>query len=97
MAHFQVPNGVHRRRDGNRFVWNTTDGGIGTITQYKFQIGTQPNFYDVYNGGWSPGGIPGLYAANVTLGGDGTFYVRAQYMKNGQLYKTPSYPFSCMP
>ena len=102
MAHFQVPNGSHSRASGNTFVWDTRDGGIGTITQYKFQVGTGPNFYDIDPGNWiiaPPGGFPpGLYGDGVNLGtGNGTFYVRAQYRKNGQLYQTPPYPFTCMP
>lgn len=96
MAHFEVPNGVHIVSSVNTFVWNTTDGGIGTISSYKFQVGTDQNFYDVYNGLWKIGGGPGKYTDNVqNLRGAGTLYVRAQYKRNGQTYKTAPVPFSC--
>lgn len=97
MAHFEVPNRVHSmNRDGSIFRWNTTDGGIGTINSYKFQIGKRRNRWDVYDGDWLPGGPPGVYTDNVrNLTGTGTLWVRAQYKIYGQLYRTESVSFEC--
>jgi hypothetical protein len=97
MAHFEVPKSEHSIvRDGTTFVWNTTDGSIGTISSYRFQVGTYANQYDVYNGLWKAGGPPGRYTDNVlNLTGAGTLYVRAQYKRNGQTYRTSPVPFSC--
>jgi hypothetical protein len=98
MAHFEVPNGFHYLRNGNTFAWNTTDGGIGTISQYKFQVGSQPNYWNIFDGSWKPGGGPGRYTDTVGgLPGTGTLYVRAQYRRNGQTYRTSPVPFSCRP
>lgn len=102
MAHFDIPNGSHSIRTGSLFVWNTTDG-TGTTTQYKFQVGTGPGYYNVYNGSWKTGGPPGQWTDRVTglPGNGGTLYVRAQYKKlvNGviKLYYTTPVPFSCKP
>ena len=99
MPHFDVPSGSHSKgTDGSTFKWNTTDGP-GTTSYYKFQVGTQPGYYDIYNGGstWYTGGAAGKYNAPVSnLRGDGgTYYVRALYKKPGsaQIYYTTSYPF----
>lgn len=100
--HFDIPSGSHSRGSGGPFlfVWNTTDGP-GTVTQYKFQVGTQPGNYNVYPGTWKTGNFPPgqLTDSNVALGvsGSPTLYVRAQYVKNGQLYYTNPVPFGCKP
>jgi hypothetical protein len=98
MPHFDIPQSTHSRSNGNLFVWNTTDGP-GTTTQYKFQIGTQPGWYDVYNGTWKAGGAPSQYTDNVTLpaGGSPTLYVRSLYVMSGRLYYTNCFAFTCTP
>ncbi len=102
MAHFDIPNGSHSLRNGKLFVWNTTDGP-GTITGYKFQVGTYSGGYNIYNGNWKPGGAPGQWTdtVNTLPGNGGTLYVRAQYKKlvSGviKLYYTTPVSFSCNP
>lgn len=99
MPHFDVPNVSHSRAsNGNRFDWNTTDGP-GTTTQYKFQIGTESGYYDVYDGAWKTGGVAGHYYDNVNLPGSGshTLWVRALYVKSGRLYYTTPVSFTCNP
>jgi hypothetical protein len=99
MPHFDIPSGSHSMMHGSLFVWNTTDGP-GAVTKYKFQVGTQPGYYNIYNGSWiTQGGPfpPGQWTDNVTgLPGNGsTLYVRAQYVKNGQLGYTNPVSFVC--
>ena len=102
MPHFIVPNGSHSLSSGNTFKWDTTDGP-GTTIQYKFQVGTNSGFYNVYNGSWKTGGAPGQWTDNVTglPGNGGTLYVRALYKKlvNGviRLYYTSPVAFGCNP
>lgn len=100
MAHFDVPSGSHSIGSGSTFRWNTTDGP-GTTTHYKFQVGTQPGYYNIYNGAWKTGGAAGVWPDTVSgLRGDGgTYYVRALYKRPGsaQIYYTTSYPFGCNP
>lgn len=100
MAHFVVPNGQHSiNSDGTTFMWSTTDGAIGTIVEYKFQVGKRANRYDIYDGPWLPGGPPGVYTDNVkNLPGAGTLSVRALYKKNdGQTRRTAPQSFGCKP
>lgn len=102
MSHFTIPSGSHSMmRDGNTFIWNTTDGP-GTTTTYKFQVGTVSGYYDIFNGSWKPGGVAGLWTDNVTgLPGNGnTLYVRAIYKKSVggviKLFYTTPVPFQCI-
>lgn len=99
--HFDIPNGHHSRGGSTGpflFVWNTTDGP-GTVTQYKFQVGTQPGSYNKYNGSWIVGNFPpGQLQDNrvtINVNGSPTLYVRAQYVKSGQLFSTAPVPFTC--
>ena len=101
MAHFNIPSGTHSMSSGNLFIWNTTDNNL-TTSYYKFQVGTTPGGYNVYNGpSWKTGGAPGQYADNVmNLPGNGAcLYVRALYRKPGSatIYNTTPVPFTCNP
>ncbi len=101
MPHFTVPNGTHRMSNGNIFTWDTTDGP-GTTTEYKFQVGTQSGYYDIFNGSWKPGGGANQYRDTITnLPGNGnTLYVRALYKKSVggviKLYYTTPVSFQCI-
>jgi hypothetical protein len=96
MPHFVIPSGSHSRSSGKTFKWDTTDGP-GTTGQYKFQIGTGPGYYNIYNGNWRTGGAPGQYTDAVTLPGSGThtLYVRVLYTVSGRLYYTNPVSFTC--
>jgi hypothetical protein len=102
MPHFIVPSGSHSMNAGNTFIWDTSDGP-GTTIQYKFQVGTQSGWYDIYPGTWKPGGAPGQWRDNVSglPGTRTTLWVRAQYKKSVagtiKLYYTNPVSFICNP
>ena len=98
MPHFTVPSGSHSMKSGNTFIWDTIDGP-GTTTSYKFQVGTQSGYYNIFNGTWKTGGEPGLWTDQVTglPGNGGQLWVRALYIKAGQLYYTTPVSFYCNP
>lgn len=98
MPHFTVPNGSHSMTSGNTFKWDTTDGP-GAMTQYKFQVGKTAGAYDIFNGTWKAGGAAGVWTQPVNnLPGNGSqLWVRALYIKAGQLYYTTPASFYCNP
>jgi hypothetical protein len=98
MPHFLVPSGTYSVKSGNPFKWDTIDGP-GAMTQYKFQVGKTAGAYDIFNGPWKAGGAAGQWTEPVTgLSGDGSLlWVRALYIKAGQLYYTTPASFYCDP